>query len=176
MFTDYYNPRAAQTINWASMVHQMSSLNGKLLINKTYRPRRQMRPRISRFLGYKSSSYTFSKTLWTGDRPVAKSCAHRRQDKRRRKAHNISPVKSDVMIEIFESRSYVPEAILIGKIQQIFISLFHRAFQLTIYNGPTKTLVCNKTLMQMSHIKTLKITPTCFDQQLIIIRELSDAS
>jgi hypothetical protein len=24
-------------------------------------------------------------------------------------------------------------------------------------------LVCNKTLIQMSHIKTLKITPTCFD-------------
>jgi hypothetical protein len=39
-------------------------------------------------------------------------------------------------------------------------------------NGPTNALVCNKTLIQMSHIKTLKITPTCFDHQLIIIREL----
>jgi hypothetical protein len=39
-----------------------------------------------------------------------------------------------------------------------------------IYNGPTNALVCNKTLIQMSHIKTLKITPTCFDHQLIIIR------
>jgi hypothetical protein len=29
-----------------------------------------------------------------------------------------------------------------------------------IYNGPTNALVCNKTLIQMSHIKTLKITPT----------------
>jgi hypothetical protein len=28
----------------------------------------------------------------------------------------------------------------------------------------------------MSHIKTLKITPTCFDHQLIIIRELSRLS
>jgi hypothetical protein len=28
----------------------------------------------------------------------------------------------------------------------------------------------------MSHIKTLKITPTCFDHQLIIIRELLDPS
>jgi hypothetical protein len=27
-----------------------------------------------------------------------------------------------------------------------------------IYNGPTNALVCNKTI-QMSHIKTLKITP-----------------
>jgi hypothetical protein len=26
----------------------------------------------------------------------------------------------------------------------------------------------------MSHIKTLKITPTCFDHQLIIIREVFD--
>jgi hypothetical protein len=41
-----------------------------------------------------------------------------------------------------------------------------------IYNGPNNALVCNKTLIQMSHIKTLKINPTCFDHQLIIIREL----
>jgi hypothetical protein len=41
-------------------------------------------------------------------------------------------------------------------------------------NGPTNALVCNKTLIQMSHIKTLKITPTCFDHQMIIIRELFD--
>jgi hypothetical protein len=54
----------------------------------------------------------------------------------------------------------------------IRISLFHRAFQFTMYNGPTNALVCNKTLIQISHIKTLKITPTCFDHQTIIIREL----
>jgi hypothetical protein len=53
-----------------------------------------------------------------------------------------------------------------------FFSLFHRAFQFTVCNGPTNALLCNKTLIQMSHIKTLKITPTCFDHQLIIIREL----
>jgi hypothetical protein len=53
------------------------------------------------------------------------------------------------------------------------ISLFHRAFQFTIYNGPTNELVCNKTLIQMSHTKTLKITP-CIDHQMIIIRELFD--
>jgi hypothetical protein len=41
-------------------------------------------------------------------------------------------------------------------------------------NGPTNALVRNKTLIQMSHIKTPKITPTYFDHQLIIIRELSD--
>jgi hypothetical protein len=35
-----------------------------------------------------------------------------------------------------------------------------------MYNGPTNALVCNKTLIQMSHIKTLKITPTCFDHQM----------
>jgi hypothetical protein len=29
-------------------------------------------------------------------------------------------------------------------------------------------------LIQMSHTKTLKITPTCFDHQMIIIRELFD--
>jgi hypothetical protein len=52
-------------------------------------------------------------------------------------------------------------------------SLFHGAFQFTIYNGPNNALVCNKTLIQMSHIKTLKITPTCFDHQMNIIRELS---
>jgi hypothetical protein len=32
----------------------------------------------------------------------------------------------------------------------------------TIYNGPTNALVCNKTLIQMSHTKTLKITPNMF--------------
>jgi hypothetical protein len=46
------------------------------------------------------------------------------------------------------------------------------ANKVTMCNGPTKALVCNKTLIHMSHIKTLKITPTCFDRQLIIIREL----
>jgi hypothetical protein len=33
----------------------------------------------------------------------------------------------------------------------------------SIYNGSNNALVCNKTLIQMSHTKTLKITPTCFD-------------
>jgi predicted O-linked N-acetylglucosamine transferase (SPINDLY family) len=44
----------------------------------------------------------------------------------------------------------------------------------TIYKGPTNALVFIKTLIQMSHTKTFKITPTCFDHQMIIIRELSD--
>jgi hypothetical protein len=56
MFTDYYNPRALHTIFWASIVHQISPLNGKLLVNKTISPRGQMRPRISRFVGYKTCS------------------------------------------------------------------------------------------------------------------------
>jgi hypothetical protein len=43
-----------------------------------------------------------------------------------------------------------------------------------IYSGPTNALVCNKTLIQISHSKTLKITPTCFDHQMIIVRELFD--
>jgi hypothetical protein len=42
------------------------------------------------------------------------------------------------------------------------ISLFRRAFQFTICNGTTNALVCNKTLIQMSYIKTLKITPNMF--------------
>jgi hypothetical protein len=54
----------------------------------------------------------------------------------------------------------------------LFFSLFHRAFQFTMWFGPTNALVCNKTLIRMSHIKTLKTTPTCFNHQLIIIREL----
>jgi hypothetical protein len=54
------------------------------------------------------------------------------------------------------------------------ISLFHGAFKFTMYNGPTNALVCNKTLIQMSQTKTLKITPTCFDHQMIIVRELFD--
>jgi hypothetical protein len=45
---------------------------------------------------------------------------------------------------------------------------------LSIYNNPTNALVCNKTLIQMSHIKKFKTTPTCFDHQMIIIRELFD--
>jgi hypothetical protein len=59
---------------------------------------------------------------------------------------------------------------------------FHRSvrhqkidkYSVLIYNGPTNALVCNKTLIQMSHIKTLKIIPTCFDHQMIIITELFD--
>jgi hypothetical protein len=39
-------------------------------------------------------------------------------------------------------------------------------------NGQNNALVYNKKLIQMSQIKTLKITPTCFDHQLIITREL----
>jgi hypothetical protein len=42
----------------------------------------------------------------------------------------------------------------------------------TLYNGPTNARVCIKTLIQMSHTKTFKITPTCFVHQMIIIREL----
>jgi hypothetical protein len=41
-----------------------------------------------------------------------------------------------------------------------------------MYNGSTNALVYNKTLIQMSHTKTPKTTPSCFDHQLIIIREL----
>jgi hypothetical protein len=41
-------------------------------------------------------------------------------------------------------------------------------------NGPTNALVCNKTLIEMSHTKKLKTTPTYFDHQMIIIRELFD--
>jgi hypothetical protein len=44
----------------------------------------------------------------------------------------------------------------------------------TLYNGPTNALVCNKTLIHKSHTKIFKITPTCFDHQMIIIREHSD--
>jgi hypothetical protein len=43
-----------------------------------------------------------------------------------------------------------------------------------VYKSPTTALFCNKTLIQMSHTKTLKITPTYFDHQMIIIRELFD--
>jgi hypothetical protein len=31
----------------------------------------------------------------------------------------------------------------------VYLSLFHRAFQFTICNGPTNALVCNKTIIQM---------------------------
>jgi hypothetical protein len=41
-----------------------------------------------------------------------------------------------------------------GKKNVIRFSLFHRAFQFTIYNGPNNALVCNKILIQMSHTKT----------------------
>jgi hypothetical protein len=60
----------------------------------------------------------------------------------------------------------------LGANTKLQISLFHRAFQFTMCNGPTNALIYNKTLIQMSYIKILKTTPTCFDHQLIIIREL----
>jgi hypothetical protein len=42
-------------------------------------------------------------------------------------------------------------------------------FPFTVCDCPTNALVCNKTLIQMSQTKTLKITPTDFDHQMIII-------
>jgi hypothetical protein len=43
-----------------------------------------------------------------------------------------------------------------------------------VYNGSSNALVCIKTLIQMSQTKAFKITPTFFDHQMIIIRELFD--
>jgi hypothetical protein len=51
--------------------------------------------------------------------------------------------------------------------------LYSKHLLLTLYNGPTNALAFNKTLIQMSQTTTLKITPTCFDHQMII-RELFD--
>jgi hypothetical protein len=60
------------------------------------------------------------------------------------------------------------------KICEYYFHCFTVHFNSHMCNGPNNALVCNKTLIQMSHIETLKITPTCFDHQLIIIRELFD--
>jgi hypothetical protein len=50
----------------------------------------------------------------------------------------------------------------------IFTSIVqYKHIPIIMCNGPTNAHVCNKTLIQMSHIKTLKITPTCFDHQMI---------
>jgi hypothetical protein len=43
-----------------------------------------------------------------------------------------------------------------------------------MFRSSDDQLVCIKTLIQMSHIKTLKIIPTCLYYQMIIISELSD--
>jgi hypothetical protein len=60
--------------------------------------------------------------------------------------------------------------------EEFFVVIFKPNWSMcTMCNGQTNALVCNKKLIQMSHIKTLKITPTCFDHQMIIIRELFDA-
>jgi hypothetical protein len=42
----------------------------------------------------------------------------------------------------------------------------YQVLVVAIFNDPTNALVCNKTLIQMSHTKTFKITP-CFDHQMI---------
>jgi hypothetical protein len=55
-----------------------------------------------------------------------------------------------------------------------YLQVGHKVIKFSIYNGPNNALVCNKTLIQMSHTNTLKITPKYFDHQLIIIRELFD--
>jgi hypothetical protein len=56
----------------------------------------------------------------------------------------------------------------------MFFSCLSNKYLKTLYNGPTNALVCNKILIQVSHTKILKITPICFDNQMIIIRELFD--
>jgi hypothetical protein len=60
-------------------------------------------------------------------------------------------------------------------LRSVKYSTFINTFHITIYNGPANALVCITTLIQMSHTKTFQITPTCFDHQMVIIRELSDA-
>jgi hypothetical protein len=77
-------------------------------------------------------------------------------------------------VDISEIPAVIPELNFLQLAQQMklilcLFSLFRRAFQFTIYNGPTNALVCNKTLIQMSHTKTIKITPKYFDHQTIII-------
>jgi hypothetical protein len=61
-----------------------------------------------------------------------------------------------VIIQFFSPVSYnsVTGLLLLRK-HILQISLFHRAFPFTMCNGPTNALVCNKTLIQMPHIKTL---------------------
>jgi hypothetical protein len=58
------------------------------------------------------------------------------------------------------------------EIMELYLTPYIRRHSMTrrhwYCNGPTNAFVCNKTLIQMSHIKTLKITPTCFDHQLIM--------
>jgi hypothetical protein len=44
---------------------------------------------------------------------------------------------------------------------------------ITIYNGPTNAFVCNKALIQMSHTKTLKITPTYRYISLIVHHDIN---
>jgi predicted O-linked N-acetylglucosamine transferase (SPINDLY family) len=59
-------------------------------------------------------------------------------------------------------------------VQRVVVEYIEKILEFTISNGPTDALVCNETLIHMSHTKILKITPTCFDHQMIIIRELFD--
>jgi hypothetical protein len=55
-----------------------------------------------------------------------------------------------------------------GRVSATLLVIFRKVrtrIQTHVYgmcNGPTNALVCNKTLIQMSYIKTLKITPNMF--------------
>jgi hypothetical protein len=70
---------------------------------------------------------------------------------------------------LISARNYDPHYI-VSSVDALELNNWQRS----IYNSPINALVCIKTLIQMSHTKTLKITPTCFDHQMIIIRELFD--
>jgi hypothetical protein len=76
--------------------------------------------------------------------------------------------------DIYDVKSLVTEHTKTLYVDVGWRSRFHYKYSYNIIcNGPTNALVCNKILIQMSHTKILKITPTCFDHQMII-RELSD--
>jgi hypothetical protein len=69
----------------------------------------------------------------------------------------------------------IPETskVIYKSMKDKFLKVSKLLFILTEYNDPTNVLQHNKTLILKCHtLKTLKSTPTCFDQQLIIIREL----
>jgi hypothetical protein len=77
-----------------------------------------------------------------------------------------------------------PEIILLAKmsskiltlimVYEIWLRPVEATLLFTLYNGPTNAIVCIKTISQMSQTKTFKITPTYFDHQMIINRELCD--
>jgi hypothetical protein len=135
----------------------------------TVRSRAALRPAIQQ--GLKSLVYKFS---WASLQKYGSLCMWQDEEKEKGSSVSGAVLRKTTLRRLVWKLYIKSENHSLSSLSWINPKGIHRSsvsptqtFKFSMCNGPTNALVCNKTLIQMSHIKTLKITPTCFDHQLI---------